>query len=299
MGKAGGRSHECGEDLAQTSRFELRYIPVPQQLAHHVTTFYHFRCDEAEVREIQPAAVGQLTLFARGEGEIFFRDGTSDRSHEINLLSPVSVAATFAVDGPFHAIGAALTPLGWAELTGLHAGNHANRLYAAEDHLGQDVGRLGARLCAAYRDGAMDAEACAAELGQCIGSLLRPLSDEHRELIAITADWLGSDFNPEIEELFAASRYSRRQVQRLVDQYFGLPPTALRRKYRALRAAALFSQPDLAPETEAMVRESFYDQPHMIREIRLFAGRTPARLSDDPESYLSEMLDLRNLRELR
>ena len=299
MGKASGRKREADGELAQTSRFDLSYIPAPEHLAHHVTTFYYFRCDEAELNEIQPAAVGQLALFPRGEGEIFFRDGTSDRSHEVNLLSPVSVAANFVVDGPFHAIGAALTPLGWAELTGLHAGEHANRLYAAEDYLGEDVGRLGAELCAGYRHGTIEVEACVEALGQCIASLLRPLSDEHRQLISLTADWLSGDFNPEIDELFAASRYSRRQVQRLVDQYFGLPPTALRRKYRALRAAAMFSQPDLPPETEAMVRESFYDQPHLIREIRLFAGRTPARLSDHPESYLNEMLDLRNLRELR
>tara|TARA_A100001391_G_scaffold136353_2_gene95069 strand:+ start:31821 stop:32720 length:900 start_codon:yes stop_codon:yes gene_type:complete len=299
MGSEGRRSLDLDGELTQTSRFELRYLPVPEQLAHHVTTFYHFRCDEPEIREVQPAAVGQLALFPRGQGTIHFRDGSIDRAHETNLLSPVSVAAPFVVEGPFHAIGAALTPLGWAELTGLHAGEHANRLYAAEEYLGESVGNLGARLCAAYREGTMDAVACAEALGQCIGSHLSPLSDEHRQLIARTAAWLSGDLNPDLDELFAASGYSRRQTQRLVDRFFGLAPTTLRRKYRALRAAALFSQPDLAPEMEAMVRECFYDQSHLIREIRLFAGRTPARLSDDPDSYLTEMLDLRNLRELR
>ncbi|MEN7537360.1 AraC family transcriptional regulator [Aurantiacibacter flavus] len=299
MGKVNGRSLGLDGKLTQTSRLELQYLPVPEHLAHHVSTFYHFRCDEAVIREVQPAAVGQLALFARGKGKIYFRNGITDPSRQTNLLSPVSVAANFVVDGPFHAIGAALTPLGWAELTGLHAGEHANRLYAAEEHLGKSVGNVGARLCAAYREGTMDAETCVEELGHCLGSLLRPLSDAHRQLIAQTGSWLSGDLNPDIAELFAASSYSRRQTQRLVDRFFGLPPTTLRRKYRALRAAALFAQPDLAPEMEAMVRESFYDQPHMIREIRLFAGRTPARLSDDPDSYLNEMLDLRNLRELR
>jgi hypothetical protein len=36
----------------------------------------------------------------------------------------------------------------------------------------------------------------------------------------------------------------------------------------------------------------------MIREIRLFAGRTPARLTGEESPYLAEMLDLRNFREI-
>ncbi len=36
----------------------------------------------------------------------------------------------------------------------------------------------------------------------------------------------------------------------------------------------------------------------MIREIRLFAGRTPARLSDTSSPYLTEMLNKKNLRQV-
>ena len=274
MGEAGGRGLGLDGELTQTSRFELRYLPVPEALGHHVTTFYHFRCDEPVIREVQPAAVGQLALFPYGKGALHFRDGTIAPSHEFNLLSPISVAAPFVVEGPFHAIGAALTPLGWAELTGLHAGENANRLFPAERHLGADAAQFGAQLCAAYREGTLDAQACTEAMAGWIGQRLHPLGNGHRQLIARTAAWLGSALNPDIEQLYAASPYSRRQTQRLVDRFFGLPPTTLRRKYRALRAAALFSQPDLGTEEEAMVRDCFYDQPHLIREIRLFAGRT-------------------------
>ena len=65
-----------------------------------------------------------------------------------------------------------------------------------------------------------------------------------------------------------------------------------------MRAAGLLSLPMLTPEFEANVREAFYDQSHLIREIRLFAGRTPARLTDEESPYLAEMLDLRNFREI-
>ena len=127
---------------------------------------------------------------------------------------------------------------------------------------------------------------------------MQPLKPGHPELIAATNAWLAGDFLPEIDDLYAASPYSRRQTQRLVERYFGLSPVALRRKYRALRAATLLSLPSLTMEYEAQIGQAFYDQPHMIREIRLFAGRTPARIVDPSSPYLTEMLNKKNLRQV-
>ena len=285
-------------NLTETSRFRLEYLPVPPELAAHVTTFYHFTCDEQEIRDIQPAAIGHLAVCPHGTGAIHFRDGSSDPLREVSLLTPFSVAAPFTVAGPFHAIGAALTPLGWAELTGLDASAHANRFYRASDWLGEEIADLGAQWCAEYRAGSRSGAACAQALGAFMAARITPLPTRHRQLIGLTTQWLMSALNPDIEQLYADIPYSRRQSQRLVERYFGLPPTALRRKYRALRAAAMLAQPEIDAASEAAIRDCFYDQPHMIREIRLFAGRTPARLADEPDSYLTEMLDLRNMREL-
>ncbi|MGB7407607.1 MAG: AraC family transcriptional regulator, partial [Pontixanthobacter sp.] len=127
---------------------------------------------------------------------------------------------------------------------------------------------------------------------------LRDVSDSHADLIALTNRWLGGALDPNVEDLFAAAPYSRRQVQRLVERFFGLSPKALARKYRAVRAAMLMSLPQLSDEMDAELAEAFYDQSHMIREIRLFAGRTPAKLGDDDSPFLTEMLDPKNLREL-
>ena len=285
-------------ELTETSQFRLEYIPPPPELAQHITIFYHFRCEERDIRDIQPASVGHLMLMPHGQGAVHFRNGRSEPSHEVNLLTPVSVAAPFTVSGPFHAIGAVLTPLGWAELTGLSAAEHGNRFCRAGELLDPELDRLGAGWCAAYRAGEMSGADCAAALGGWIGAHLNPLPEGHRRLIGLAAMWLSSDLDPDLAELYAAAPYSERQTQRLVERYFGHTPTALRRKYRALRAAALLSQPELDDAQEAAIYEAFYDQPHLIREIRLFAGRTPARLADEPDSYLTEMLDLRNMREI-
>jgi AraC-like DNA-binding protein len=284
--------------LTPANRFAIDYLGVSPGLSDYVTTFYHFRCDDEKVNDIQPAAIGHLSLFPLGEGEMGLPEGGIDPSHRVNLLTPFSRAAPFRVDGPFHAIGAALSPLGWAALTGLCAKTHGNRLYRADDWLDPALVALGNTLCAAYRAGEKDARQCVAELEPAMLAAMQPLKTGHPELIAATNAWLAGDFLPEIDDLYAASPYSRRQTQRLVERHFGLSPVALRRKYRALRAATLLSLPSLTLEYEAQIGEAFYDQPHMIREIRLFAGRTPARLGDTSSPYLTEMLNKKNLRQV-
>lgn len=287
-----------GGDLTPPNRFEIDYIKPEGPVAPFVTTFYHFRCDDPLVRDIQPAAVGHLAFFPYGKGRMSLPDGEHDPSHEVNLLTPFAQPVHFEVDGPFHAVGAALSPLGWAALTGMNAQDHANRLYNAADWLPVEIAERGAEFCAAYRDGSASAADCIAELARLILTHAKLPRPRHLALMAEVGKWLASDLQPDVEQLYSASSFSRRQTQRLVQQYFGVSPVALRRKYRALRAAAMLSQPQLPPETAAAIADAFYDQPHMIHELRTFVGRTPARLSDDASPYLKELIDRKNLREL-
>lgn len=286
------------EAFTPAALINVDYIEPPAPLAPFITTLYHFRCDEHLIRDIQPAAIGNLCLFPYGKGEMLFAQGHRDPNHEVGLMTPLSRATPIAVAGPFHAFGAALTPVGWAALTGLHAGHFRDRLLPAGEVLGPEIDALGAELLSAYRSGTMSGRECALAVGNFIGANLKPLNPRHVELIAATGQWLAASFNPDVGALSGAAGYSARQVQRLVERYFGLPPRALARKYRALRAAALLSAPRLSLEDEAEIAEAFFDQPHMIREIAHFVGRTPARLSDPSTPYLAEMIDPRNLREL-
>ncbi len=289
---------EAEFDLTPESLISVDYIPPPSGVSQYVTTLYHFRCDEPIIRDIQPASIGHLALFPRGEGEMRFPDGRGDPNHPIAMLSPLSMATPIEVEGPFHAIGAALTPQGWAALTGLHAGENRDRMLEASQVLGSDVVAMGEPLIAGYLSGKMSAKECALAIGAYIENKARKLNPRHVELIKTVNQWLGASLNPELADLMAKAAYSERQVQRLVERYFGLPPQALARKYRALRAAALLSFPQLTPEYEAELADAFFDQSHMIREIQRFAGRTPARLRDDANPFLSEMIDPKNFREL-
>lgn len=289
---------EARLELTESALIEVDYIAPPAAISSFVTTLYHFRCDEPEIRDIQPASVGHFALFPYGRGEMHFRDGRRDPNHEVAVMTPLSTATPIVVEGPMHVIGAALTPLGWAALTGLHAGENRDRMRHAGEILGEEAVALGQRLVASYREGAMTGRDCALALGDFIGRTVKPVNSRHADLIRTVNSWLGSSLNPDLSDLFAKAAYSERQVQRLTEQYFGLSPQALGRKYRALRAAALLSFPMLTEEYEAQLGDAFFDQSHMIREITRFVGRTPARLRSPDNPFLIEMIAPKNLREL-
>ena len=75
-------------------------------------------------------------------------------------------------------------------------------------------------------------------------------------------------------------------------------PKQLMRKYRALRAATVLCDPEAPPGLRTKVESLFYDQPHMIREIRHFTGRTPGALDSDDTKILRVWLSKDNFRQL-
>ncbi|BEV02171.1 helix-turn-helix transcriptional regulator [Novosphingobium olei] len=297
------RAELARRPLTSAALIKLEYIPVPEPLAPFITTFFHFTCDEQLISDLRPASAGLLIFFLRGHGELFVRDGTIDASHPASLVTPLSAAAPILVDGPWHVFGAAISPLGWGALTaGLSAAEHANRLLDAGSVIDPSLTKFAHDLAARYNatgdTPGLSGDEMAELASAVLQPLLRPVPAAHVRLIGIVAEWLGGALSPMVEDLASRSPYSPRQLQRLVDQYFGLPPKQLARKYRALRAAALLGHPDTPPDQIAAVEEQFYDQSHMIRELRLFAGRTPARLGAPDAPVLSALLDLRNFQEV-
>ncbi len=285
-------------ELTNRHLVQLDYFPAPASLHPYVTTLFHFRCDELEIRDMQPAGVGYLYFFLSGEGTMHFPGGISDPSHPASLLTPTAAAAPFEVAGPFYSIGAALLPRGWAAFTGLNAAEYGNRMFNAGEWIGPDVLALSDRLRAAYATNTMSPEAMCAEIAEFIAARLRPINPRHDALMTRITNWLSSSLDPPLEALIEGSGYSARQLQRLIERYYGVTPKQLVRKYRALRVAALLQSPDTSDEQLAEITNLFYDQSHLIREIRLFAGRTPARLGDSEQPILDALLDIRNFRQI-
>jgi AraC-like DNA-binding protein len=87
--------------------------------------------------------------------------------------------------------------------------------------------------------------------------------------------WLATRPTPLMAELLADTGLSRRQVERNCKALYGISPKALAREARALRAAAAMTA---NPDDDDFVAYGFYDQSHMIREVKYFTGMTPGQI---------------------
>ena len=260
---------------------------------------FEFATELPYVEDQQPGGLGQFVLFPRGHGSISFRDRVEKVDGCGHLMSGFSVSAPFAMHGPWHAIGVSLSPLGWAALTGAPASDYVDRFEPVGDVLGREATAFCDDLSARYCAGAVSGKAACDELAAWMLARLGTVPARHERLMEATIGWLGTSLNPDLDLLFDRLDYSRRQAERLVERYFGLPPEALVRKFRALRAAALLAQEELSDADEAALADAFCDQPHMVNEIRRFCGYTPTRIGGDGQPILKTLLQLKNYTRLQ
>lgn len=246
-----------------------------------VTLFYLYRSDDREVEGVERADVGQIRFMLRGTGELRFPQGHVEQSHPIMIQGPGTGAAHYRVDGPFHCFGVALRPVGWCSLIGVPANERADHVIDGETIFGPEAPLLlsDLRACATIDE-------MVALVEPFLGKRARPVPPEHVRLCEAVREWLTASEAPRVQALFDALPLSSRQVVRLVNQYFGAPPKLLERKFRALRAATALAD---GAEAKALA-EAFYDQPHMIREIRHFTGHTPGTLAARMDPVLAATL---------
>lgn len=277
-----------------SSVFHLSYFDPPPALARHVLALFHFEWNETTIVDRHPGALSQIVLFPHGRGFLHGEDFVQEIGGEAHLLAGFDRALPFTMEGPWHAIGASLTPLGWAALTRSPANRHFNRFIEPASLLGEEAVSFASATNDKYRSGALSGQAASQCLAEWLEPRLSPLPPAHEKLIAEVGAWIGSSFDPDVDDLHRVSGYSTRQTERLVARYFGLAPRALARKFRAIRSANLLSQKKLGDEAESEIGAAFYDQPHMIREIRRYCGYTPTRLGGEGEPLFQEMLRMKN-----
>ncbi|MEE9434241.1 MAG: helix-turn-helix domain-containing protein [Sphingorhabdus sp.] len=295
-----GPAHDGAADhFTDPEKLNIVQFAPPADLAPYVTQLYYFRCEERDIRDMQPAALGHIVFKLRGEGELHFADGRSAKIHPVILFGPASEAAEFRLKGPYHNFGLALSPLGFVALTGKAAHEYADRLIDAAEIFGSDIDRLALRLQDGARQGIMRPADMVRAISEFLLPRAKPVKPDHVAVILAVGNWLSSSLEPDVEDLLAElDDMSRSKVTRLMRHYFGAAPKPLMRKYRALRAASHLVDPETSRELRAQVESLFYDQPHMIREIRHFTGRTPKALDGDDAKILRMWLSKDNYRDL-
>lgn len=274
VGVPGGNSSgESGGSI------HLDFRPPGPVLAPYVHTFYLFRT-EAALEGVERVGLGNIRFVLRGEGSARFASGREAASRPVSITAPPAAAIAYRLKGPFVCFGVSLRPLGWSALTGLNARASAERIVDGATLYGQDALALRTQLQAMET---IEAMAIATEA--FLLRHLRAVPATHHRLARAVREWELSP-DPTIESLYARVDMSPRQVARLLNQYYGGPPKLLERKVRATRAAIALVRGVDPNEVAGM----FYDQAHMIRELRQFLGHTPRSLRERADPVLEMML---------
>lgn len=270
------------------THLHLDYAIPDAALSDYVTVFYRFRSDLPDLEETERADRAQIRFVLHdGGGEYRFADGRVQQAMDVHIVGPTTGPRVICADRPVHVFGAGLTPCGWAALIGVDASTMVNRLVDAADLFGDRVIAAREALRAAADLAEMQAIATALLL-----ELLRDSCSDTLRFVRQVNDWLAAHPSPDIESLIGATGLSRRQLERNCNRLYGMPPKFLARKYRALRAAvSLILDGDSLDE---VIDRGFYDQSHLIREIREFTGLTPRQLKADPGQIAALSVGLRH-----
>lgn len=274
----------------QQDDYLFEWVEAPSSLARYLNSLYVLRTGPKGVDDMMPAYSGQLLITLSGGGTMHFGKGRYGKALPEFIQCPLTEARKFELEGNTVILGASLNFRGWAALTRLAVNENHDDYRKLEEVLDEPIADRIRTIGPRVKSGELTERQGLDELVTVLGDAFEDLPERQMQVIDTTLDWLSSSFKPEIETLLDKLPYSERQMQRLVTQFFGAPPVRLIRRYRAMRAATLLAMPKLEPKLEAEIREAFYDQAHMIKEIRHFTGRTPRRLMPKERSVVKDTL---------
>lgn len=257
---------------------DLRAPPPP--LAEFVNTYFVIRSDEAVVNEVMPAYSAQFMVYIHGSSQLLGESGEVFESDRVTFTAPLMNAMPVKVTGPLLVAGASLTPLGWQCLAKVPADKLNNCMLPASRII-EPEGISTLEACASLcRDGKAGPEAIFETIGRLLQERRDAIRPDHALFVRQMNDWLSSGLNPDIDDLYGQVAFSPRTAQRLSKRFFGVSPTRLVKRYRAIRAAMLLANPSLPQTMRDEIRNSYFDQAHLIRDIRRYTGRTPTALLD-------------------
>jgi AraC-like DNA-binding protein len=174
------------------------------------------------------------------------------------------------VMGPFTVYGFAIRPSGWKSLFSQSANLYVDRMLPLSDAWGDAAGEMYQALLAAKSDQEIVSAMEMTILDQ-LDRVGRYMPDEKMAKFEVIARL---DSMMRVDNAAAQLGLSVRQMERRCVESFGLTPKAILRRSRFLdMATALRGFSDPSQEELAALR--YFDQSHLTREFRHFAGMPP------------------------
>lgn len=260
-----------------TASFTLDYFAPDADLAPYISTFYAAHIHATIFDEYERADRPQFRFTSAPNGSYIFGKTARYPVCRANIIGPTSGKVRAVQHGPTAIFGFGLLPAGWAALVGSEAARLTDQSIDAQIMFGPWI----AEVATAIEQAADDQQRLV--MGNALArELLAHAENAPMWFIKMVDQWLISSPSPKIPDLVATVKMSLRSIERMTKIYYGLPPRLLARKYRALRAANLLARGESLES--ANLADAFYDQSHLIREIKHFAGPTPRQLQH-PSPY--------------
>lgn len=252
--------------------------------AYYFADFSYANMPEGGVVAHERAAIAQVRFILSGTALVVGPTSSTFFVSGPVIAGPTTGKTSYHILSDIRMVGGGLLPCGWHAMIRRSAADYLNKVIAIDEQFAKPLHDLVAQI-----GDAQDFDTMVRLLDAGARELNQYVDPEVRKFVHIVDNWLISSIAPEVCTLYDAISLSRRQVERLVKHLYGVPPKMLARKYRALRTARLLHARNATAEEYA---HAFYDQSHMIREIKQFTGLTPKEISLDTEG-LSRVLDTR------
>ncbi len=249
----------------------LEYFAPDADIADYVSTFYIARLNLAEFDEFERADRPQVRFMSHPNGQYIFGNGAAFPAPRIAIIGPTSSTVRAVQHGPTLVMGFGLQPAGWAALMGDDADKLTDKVVDALDSFGPWINSVATALETETDDAARVTIA-----HNLVRAILAHAERAPMWFIRTVDTWLTSTPSPKVADLVAQAKMSLRSIERMTKIYYGLTPSMLARKYRAVRAASLLARGESLESGD--MADAFYDQSHLIREIKHFAGATPGQL---------------------
>lgn len=252
-------------------------------MAEIVSFFYQFSQSDERFETVDRADLAQFRFVLRGRGRYRFIDGVEQEMPDIYVQGPTTGAVTVSGEGDVDCVGVGLLPAGWAALVPMDASAASNRLFDARDLFGDVVTGAQAALRATN-----DFDERVEVIEALLARLATVQTSPYRNFVVEVNGWLADSVLPDVTVLIERTGLSRSQIERSCKRYFGAPPKLLARKYRALRAAVAIAHHDA--NLNDLIAEGFYDQSHLIREMKHFTGMTPGSFEKHPTELNQQII---------
>lgn len=249
----------------------IDYFLPDEDIRDFVSSFYIAEINVDFFDEYERADRPQFRFLNRPDGSYSFSNGESFSAYRANIIGPTSGKVRAVQRGCAQLFGFGLLPAGWGALVGASADKLTDRAIDAVDIFGPWISEIADAI-----EAAPDAKTKLIIGNNLVRAITAGAERAPMWFIHIVDHWLTSAPSPQISDLVAAAGMSLRSIERMTKIYYGLSPRMLARKYRALRAASLLALGENLDSYD--VANGFYDQSHLIREVKHFAGATPRQL---------------------